>query len=542
MIKKIVILLAILLLGLNAKAYDSNSSRFAYDSLNRLTGYGSKPYAVSRVADGGNFGTIAEQTVQYTSFQRPAAIAQGADSVLFTYHAGGDRVKMVQKTNHTITFTRYYLGGSCEVDVGGPSKICRLYVGGDAYSAPMVRVKENKVWKTYYIGRDYLGSIVTLYDSAGNPVEQNYYDAWGNLGNYQTQAIYPADDQPTLLLGRGYTGHEHLPGFGLINMNARLYDPMLGRFLAPDPYVQAPEFSQSFNRYSYAFNNPLLYLDPSGEWFLIDDLIAAVVGGVTNVISNWKNIDSFWQGLSLFGVGAGGGVISIYATPVAGAAFIGGGNSFINQGFTNGWKNINYNAVLGSTIMGGATSYLGGHLNNFISPYIGKLTSKIASPVFEQISNNVISNSTVGFGLGTGVSLLNGDDWSTALSLGFDGALLGITTGFITGTITGLQQAHKERVNPWSGKEKIEITAEDLGLSSTMDRISNGESHPHKNDGSFFENNKNILPGEKYGYYKEYVHPTPGAKGVGPQRIVTGSGGEYYYTPDHYKTFIRFKY
>jgi len=290
---------------------------FAYDSLNRLTGYGGKsieynekgnitnksdvgaytyaapgkPYAVSRVADGGNFGSIAEQTVQYTSFQRPAAIAQGADSVLFTYHAGGDRVKMVQKRNHTITFTRYYLGGSCEVDVGGPYKIRRLYVGGDAYSAPMVRVKENKVWKTYYIGRDYLGSIVNLYDSAGNPVEQNYYDAWGNLGNYQTQAIYLADDQPTLLLGRGYTGHEHLPGFGLINMNARLYDPMLGRFLAPDPYVQAPEFSQSFNRYTYALNNPLVYVDENGEF-----LFGFIAGFWKGVFTGKNVFKSAWEG------------------------------------------------------------------------------------------------------------------------------------------------------------------------------------------------------------------------------------------------------
>ena len=61
------------------------------------------------------------------------------------------------------------------------------------------------------------------------------------------------------LLGRGYTGHEHLDWFGLINMNARLYDPSLGRFLSPDPHVQAPDFSQNFNRYSYCLNNPLKY-------------------------------------------------------------------------------------------------------------------------------------------------------------------------------------------------------------------------------------------------------------------------------------------
>ena len=43
------------------------------------------------------------------------------------------------------------------------------------------------------------------------------------------------------MTGRGLTGHEHLDGLGLIHMNARLYDPILGRFLSPDPYVQLPE-------------------------------------------------------------------------------------------------------------------------------------------------------------------------------------------------------------------------------------------------------------------------------------------------------------
>jgi RHS repeat-associated protein len=68
---------------------------------------------------------------------------------------------------------------------------------------------------------------------------------------------------------RGYTGHEHLEMFGLINMNARLYNPALGRFLGADPFVQAPDFSQAYNRYSYCLNNPLIYTDPSGEFFFL---------------------------------------------------------------------------------------------------------------------------------------------------------------------------------------------------------------------------------------------------------------------------------
>jgi RHS repeat-associated protein len=65
---------------------------------------------------------------------------------------------------------------------------------------------------------------------------------------------------------RGFTGHEHLDFFGLINMNGRVYDPVIARFLSPDPFVQAPMFTQSYNRYSYCFNNPLSFVDPSGDW------------------------------------------------------------------------------------------------------------------------------------------------------------------------------------------------------------------------------------------------------------------------------------
>jgi RHS repeat-associated protein len=137
----------------------------------------------------------------------------------------------------------------------------------------------------YYICRDYQGSITHITNSSGSVV---------------------------------HTGHEHLGHYNLqlINMNARLYDPALGRFLSPDPYVQAPDFSQSFNRYSYCLNNPLKYTDADGEFWHI--IIGAIVGGVVNLTSNWDNINGFWQGVTSFVVGAGAGA-AVAATGGAGA-------------------------------------------------------------------------------------------------------------------------------------------------------------------------------------------------------------------------------
>jgi guanyl-specific ribonuclease Sa len=75
-------------------------------------------------------------------------------------------------------------------------------------------------------------------------------------------------------------------------------------------------------------------------------------------------------------------------------------------------------------------------------------------------------------------------------------------------------------------------------LGPTLDRIKNGVKFPHRNDGTIFKNREGLLPNKPAGYWTEYVHPTPGGKGPGLQRIVIGKNGEIYFTSDHYKTFI----
>ena len=58
--------------------------------------------------------------------------------------------------------------------------------------------------------------------------------------------------------------HEHIDEMGIINMNGRIYDPLIGRFMSADPYIQAPDDLQSHNRYAYVMNNPLNLDEPSG--------------------------------------------------------------------------------------------------------------------------------------------------------------------------------------------------------------------------------------------------------------------------------------
>ena len=78
-------------------------------------------------------------------------------------------------------------------------------------------------------------------------------------------------------------------------------------------------------------------------------------------------------------------------------------------------------------------------------------------------------------------------------------------------------------------------------LEKTLQRIANGGKFPHRNDGAIFKNLEGRLPNQPAGYYKEFVHPTPGVSGPGAQRVVTGANGEAYFTADHYATFTRIR-
>jgi hypothetical protein len=74
-------------------------------------------------------------------------------------------------------------------------------------------------------------------------------------------------------------------------MNARLYDASLGRFLSPDPYVQMPDFSQNFNRYSYCLNNPLVYYDKDGE--IIGTIFTAIINTFENIFKHGVNFGHY---------------------------------------------------------------------------------------------------------------------------------------------------------------------------------------------------------------------------------------------------------
>lgn len=265
----------------------------------------SHPYRIERLnAASSSVTRSSPQIVTYTAYDRPSGISEGIPGCSFTYNADYGRVRAVHTVRGNVSQKKYYIGDCYEREESGSGTVTaeRLFVGGDAYSAPMVlqRTSGSGSWTPYVIGRDYLGSITNIVTTSGTSVATYSYDPWGRMRDPQTLTPYASSSQPTLLLGRGYCGHEHLSNYGLINMNARLYDPVLGRFLSPDPFVQAPDFSQNFNRYAYALNNPLKYTDESGEFIGIDSfIINYLLGGfdMDVAIQALHNDVRIWGGL-----------------------------------------------------------------------------------------------------------------------------------------------------------------------------------------------------------------------------------------------------
>lgn len=70
-----------------------------------------------------------------------------------------------------------------------------------------------------------------------------------------------------------------------------------------------------------------------------------------------------------------------------------------------------------------------------------------------------------------------------------------------------------------------------------LELIDKGGPYQYRQDGTVFGNFEKALPRQKRGYYHEFTVKTPGERDRGARRIVTGQGGEFFYTDDHYKTF-----
>ena len=465
---------------------------FTYDDLNRLTGVsgpapltmtyysngnilsktsvgdysydGPKPHAVTSVTNPDGLIPTITQRVTLTSFNKADSIIQ--DNLVYTLTYGHEDQRTISRIyeNEVLQKTVYYVGGyEKEVKPGNNIRQIHYITGGDGLAA--IFVKNNGMDTLYYVHTDHLGSINVITNESGAVVKNYSFDSWGRRRN---PVDWTYDNIPsTFLFSRGFTGHEHLDHFDLINMNGRVYDPLLGRFLSPDNFVQSPDFTQSFNRYGYCLNNPLIYTDPDGEWIftilagifcpaLLPVAIAADIGGIVNVATHIDNINSFGQLAGFYGIGAaagaGAGVGLGVSSALAGGSFLGGvmgTSTVVSTGFTSG------------LVSGAAGGFTGGFVNGFGNAAIG-------------------SNSDFGDMLSAG--------WNS----GWKGALFGGVAG---GIVSGIDAVTHERdffTGELKPKQNGLIRVSDGKLSFNGEEMVSNETIKHFD--TKLSNNSNVTP------------------------------------------------
>ncbi len=214
------------------------------------------------------------QEISYTSFNKVSSISDTIHqdttiNLSFTYGLSNQRVKTILKRNSAVEKIKYFFG-DYEEDSLANGNVTKYHYINAPNGLTAVYVNTDTSGILYHILTDHLGSISGVINSETDAVTKYSYSAWGVPRQYDDWTeTYTGE----LFADRGYTGQEHLPAFDLINMNGRVYDPVLARFLSPDPFVQFPGLADGLNRYSYVMNNPLIYTDPNRELFLIDDWI-----------------------------------------------------------------------------------------------------------------------------------------------------------------------------------------------------------------------------------------------------------------------------
>ena len=265
------------------------NSTFAYDRLGRLTAVGGaqaesfaytptgniassstlgaysygtgKVHAVTATATSGAYAYDANgnvtsgggRTLTWDADNRLATMSAAGGTSTYSYDPDGQRI-----ARQTAAGTTRFYGKLLEVGADGT-------VVKHVYAGPMVVARKSTAG-TFWMHQDRLGSIKLMTSATGTAARHYDYSAYGRT---TTTAGTAANV-------RGFGGHEADADSGLVYMNARYYDPALGRFLSPDTMVPDPINPQALNRYAYAYNNPISNIDPTGHVPVVAAVLAAV--------------------------------------------------------------------------------------------------------------------------------------------------------------------------------------------------------------------------------------------------------------------------
>ena len=222
-------------------------------------------------------GLTNSQALIYDPENRLSAIAQaGVFSDEFGY--ADDGARLWKRIDQNPTNIQIWIGNIYEQKNG--KTLFHVFADGqqictfEATSALNGGTSTNAVG--YYYHEDNLNTSSTLSGPSGSQVEVNVYYPFGRVETASPQASFQ--------VSRRFTGQVFDAESGLYYYNARYYDPELGRFIQPDTVISDFSNPQSYNRYSYALNDPLLYNDPTGHG-AVGDFVGGVAIGVGQILN-----------------------------------------------------------------------------------------------------------------------------------------------------------------------------------------------------------------------------------------------------------------
>jgi RHS repeat-associated protein len=188
---------------------------------------------------------IVERDLAWNADNMPVTVTRGTTTTNLTYD--GDSVRAKKVAGETTT---YYISNDYEIKDGVAIKY--IFAGN-------LRVAEVEGSTTSIFHKDHLGSSTAMTNSEGAKVEGTEYLPFGG------QRSHSGTNTTEYL----YTDQEHEDSTGLYNYDARLYDPVIGRFVNADSVMNKLFDPQMLNRYSYCRNNPLVHTDPTGHYLYI---------------------------------------------------------------------------------------------------------------------------------------------------------------------------------------------------------------------------------------------------------------------------------
>jgi RHS repeat-associated protein len=222
---------------------------------------GAGPHQLTRVKTNNPNNCLPSLSTDFTfaSYNMVKTMENDSARLEIDYNASRSRMIQRQYLDSTLVQTKYYVGSLFERVVTDTLTRNLYYIHAMGGVVAVHSENSNGISQTEYWHKDHLGSVQTITNQQGQVLETLEYDPWGK----RIKTPGPSQQAP-YRFDRGFTGHEHLDLFALVNMNGRVYDPTLGRFISPDPFIQNPLDLQNLNRYAYVSNCPLAFTDPSG--------------------------------------------------------------------------------------------------------------------------------------------------------------------------------------------------------------------------------------------------------------------------------------